>query len=117
MGKPTGFLEYERKDAQIREPVERIRDFHEFKKPLPLEEQRIQGARCMECGVPFCQSGMMIAGMASGCPSTTWCRRPMIWSSAENGVRPMSAFRRRTASRSSHAGCARPFARRPAPAA
>ena len=68
MGKPTGFLEYERKDAQIREPGERIRDFHEFKKPLSLEEQRIQGARCMECGVPFCQSGMMIAGMASGCP-------------------------------------------------
>ena len=82
-GKADGFLEYERKDAQIREPGERIRDFHEFKKPLSLEEQRIQGARCMECGVPFCQSGMMIAGMASGCPLHTWCRRPMIWSSGE----------------------------------
>lgn len=68
MGKPTGFLEYERTDAQSRKPEERIRDFREFKKHLSLEEQRIQGARCMDCGVPFCQSGMMIAGMASGCP-------------------------------------------------
>ena len=68
MGKSTGFLEYERKDANMREPGERIGDFREFKKPLPLEEQRIQGARCMECGVPFCQSGMIIEGMVSGCP-------------------------------------------------
>ena len=51
-----------------KEPLERIRDFQEFKKPLSLKEQQKQGARCMECGVPFCQSGMMIAGMASGCP-------------------------------------------------
>lgn len=68
MGKPTGFLEYERKDAVQVKPLERIKNFKEFKKPLSLEEQQIQGARCMECGVPFCQAGMMIAGMASGCP-------------------------------------------------
>ena len=68
MGKPTGFLDYERKDAVQTPPLERIKNFNEFKKPLPLEEQQIQGARCMECGVPFCQAGMMIAGMASGCP-------------------------------------------------
>ncbi|HIX29880.1 MAG TPA: glutamate synthase subunit beta [Candidatus Blautia stercoravium] len=68
MGKPTGFLEFDRKEAAHREPLERIRDFQEFKKPLSLKEQQKQGARCMECGVPFCQSGMMIAGMASGCP-------------------------------------------------
>ena len=68
MGKPTGFLEYERKDAIQTPPLERIKNFNEFKKPLPLEEQQIQGARCMECGVPFCQWGNMIAGMASGCP-------------------------------------------------
>lgn len=68
MGKPTGFLEFDRKEAVHKEPLERIRDFQEFKKPLSLKEQRKQGARCMECGVPFCQSGMMIAGMASGCP-------------------------------------------------
>lgn len=68
MGKPTGFLEFDRKEAAHKEPLERIRDFQEFKKPLSLKEQQKQGARCMECGVPFCRSGMMIAGMASGCP-------------------------------------------------
>lgn len=68
MGKPTGFLEYDRKEAKHEEPLERIRHFREFKKPLSLEEQKLQGARCMECGVPFCQWGNMIAGMASGCP-------------------------------------------------
>ena len=68
MGKPTGFLEYDSKEAKHEEPLERIRHFREFKKPLSLEEQKLQGARCMECGVPFCQWGNMIAGMASGCP-------------------------------------------------
>ncbi|MDO4519561.1 MAG: glutamate synthase subunit beta [Eubacteriales bacterium] len=68
MGKPTGFLEYERKDSYCVSPQERIQNFEEFHEGLPLEEQRLQGARCMECGVPFCQSGSMIAGMGSGCP-------------------------------------------------
>lgn len=68
MGKPTGFLEYERKDAKQEEPSVRIKNFKEFKKPLSLEEQQLQGARCMDCGIPFCQYGDMIAGMASGCP-------------------------------------------------
>lgn len=68
MGKPTGFLEYERKDKLAAAPLERIRNFNEFKTPLPLEEQRIQGARCMACGVPFCQYGRILMGMASGCP-------------------------------------------------
>lgn len=68
MGKPTGFLEYERETAKQREPKERIKDFREFKKHLPLAKQQEQGARCMACGVPFCQSGAMLGGMASGCP-------------------------------------------------
>ena len=68
MGKPTGFLEYDRKEAKHEEPLERIRHFREFKKPLSLEEQKLQGARCMACGVPFCQSGVMLGGMVSGCP-------------------------------------------------
>lgn len=68
MGKPTGFLEYERKDDITVSPAERIKNFDEFHISLPLEEQTRQGARCMACGVPFCQSGMMISGMASGCP-------------------------------------------------
>ncbi|MDO4169986.1 MAG: glutamate synthase subunit beta [Lachnospiraceae bacterium] len=68
MGKPTGFLDYEQKLAAAIEPKERIKNFNEFHTPLSEAEQRKQGARCMECGVPFCQAGMMLAGMASGCP-------------------------------------------------
>ena len=68
MGKPTGFLEYKRETAKVLDPKVRIADFHEFRTPMSREKQRLQGARCMACGVPFCQSGMMIGGMASGCP-------------------------------------------------
>ena len=68
MGKPTGFLEYERETAKVLAPKVRIADFHEFRTPMSREKQKLQGARCMACGVPFCQSGMMIGGMASGCP-------------------------------------------------
>ena len=68
MGKPTGFMDYERKTSKAEQPESRIRHFNEFHTHLPKEEQQLQGARCMECGVPFCQSGMMIGGMASGCP-------------------------------------------------
>lgn len=68
MGKSTGFMEYNRKTAKAEAPKARIKHFHEFHTHLPKNEQQLQGARCMECGVPFCQSGMMIGGMASGCP-------------------------------------------------
>lgn len=68
MGKPTGFLEYDRTEQYTASPRERITNFNEFHTSLPLEEQKKQGARCMECGVPFCQYGMVISGMASGCP-------------------------------------------------
>ncbi len=68
MGKPTGFMEYERKDSESVKPMERIHNFNEFHAHLSMEERRLQGARCMECGVPFCQSGMNIGGMTSGCP-------------------------------------------------
>lgn len=68
MGKPTGFMDYERKTSRALEPKERTRHFHEFHIPLSEKEQQIQGARCMDCGVPFCQAGMQIEGMASGCP-------------------------------------------------
>ena len=68
MGKPTGFLEYERETAKVLPPKVRIANFKEFRTPLNKEKQKLQGARCMACGVPFCQSGMMIGGMASGCP-------------------------------------------------
>ena len=68
MGKPTGFMDYERETAKAVSPKERIKNFNEFHTPLSKEEQQKQGARCMNCGVPFCQSGEMISGMASGCP-------------------------------------------------
>lgn len=68
MGKPTGFLEYNRETAKVLPPKVRIANFKEFRTPLNKEKQKLQGARCMACGVPFCQAGMMIGGMASGCP-------------------------------------------------
>ena len=68
MGKPTGVMDYERKTSRAQEPKERIKHFNEFHTHLPQKEQQLQGARCMECGVPFCQSGMMVGKMASGCP-------------------------------------------------
>ncbi len=68
MGKPTGFLDYERKDNKAAAPLERIKNFNEFHVPMSDKDRKEQAARCMNCGVPFCQSGMMINGMASGCP-------------------------------------------------
>lgn len=56
MGKPTGFLEYNRKVSSCRAVEERIKDYKEVYKELPLEELRRQGARCMDCGIPFCHS-------------------------------------------------------------
>src|SRR6185503_12916865 len=68
MGKPTGFLEFERATPAARPPLERIRDWSEFHEHTPEATLRDQGARCMDCGVPFCHTGQVIAGMASGCP-------------------------------------------------
>ena len=68
MGKPTGFLEYQRETSEEVSPKERVLHFQEFHIPLSKEKQQVQAARCMDCGVPFCQSGMLIGGMASGCP-------------------------------------------------
>lgn len=68
MGKMTGFLEYERKVSKEEAPEDRIKHWNEFHIPLSETEQKKQGARCMDCGVPFCQSGMIMGGMVSGCP-------------------------------------------------
>ncbi len=57
MGKVTGFLEIEREQATRRDPKERIKDWFEIYEPFPEEKQRQQGARCMDCGVPFCHTG------------------------------------------------------------
>ncbi len=69
MGKATGFLEYERSTNPAVSPLERIQNFNEFHPPVDRETRRKQGARCMNCGVPFCQAGLNIGGAGfSGCP-------------------------------------------------
>jgi glutamate synthase (NADPH/NADH) small chain len=68
MGKTTGFMEFKREVPSDRPPLERIKDWDEFHLHMPDADLRTQGARCMDCGVPFCHSGVLISGMASGCP-------------------------------------------------
>lgn len=70
MGKPTGFMDYERQELALRAPAERMQDWEEIKtSSLPDKEAlRCQAARCMDCGVPFCHSGIMLNRMVSGCP-------------------------------------------------
>ncbi len=68
MGKATGFMEYERELPADRDPLERVEDWNEFHLHLADEKLQTQGARCMDCGIPFCHTGVLINGMASGCP-------------------------------------------------
>ena len=68
MGKPTGFIEIPRELPEDRSPTERIKDWGEFHKHMPEAKLKEQGARCMDCGIPFCHNGTLLAGMASGCP-------------------------------------------------
>jgi len=68
MGKPTGFIEYLRELPVDRTPRERVRDWNEFHHHMDEKRLRQQGARCMDCGVPFCQTGTIISGAAAGCP-------------------------------------------------
>ncbi|ABC80593.1 glutamate synthase subunit beta [Anaeromyxobacter dehalogenans] len=68
MGKPTGFIEFPREPKHERPPLERIKDWSEAHPPYPEDTLRQQGARCMDCGIPFCHTGKIIAGMAAGCP-------------------------------------------------
>ena len=68
MGKVTGFLEYQREIPADRSPEERVKDWNEFHLKMEERHLREQGARCMNCGVPFCHTGTLISGMATGCP-------------------------------------------------
>ena len=68
MGKPTGFLEHERQSIPDRSPLERIKDWKEIHEPFNEDKVRQQGSRCMDCGTPYCHTGMTLANMASGCP-------------------------------------------------
>ncbi len=68
MGKPTGFIEYLRELPLDRSAIERIADWNEFHHHMGEEKLRDQAARCMDCGIPFCHTGTLLSGMASGCP-------------------------------------------------
>src|ERR1041384_7260064 len=68
MGKPTGFMEFTRELPEYRPAAGRTADWKEFHHHLPEGSLQKQGARCMDCGVPFCHTGTVLAGMASGCP-------------------------------------------------
>ncbi|MBP1155731.1 MULTISPECIES: glutamate synthase subunit beta [unclassified Paenibacillus] len=68
MGKPTGFMEHVREDSRERQPLERVKDWKEFYIKLPEEQLRLQGARCMDCGIPYCHTGKNMSGSVSGCP-------------------------------------------------
>ena len=68
MGKPTGFLEFQRELPKDRSPLGRVADWQEFHIHMPEADLKKQGARCMDCGIPFCHTGQLVSGMASGCP-------------------------------------------------
>src|SRR5271166_652704 len=68
MGKPDGFIEYQRKLPADRSPLGRVADWKEFHEHMPEADLKKQGARCMDCGIPFCHTGQLVSGMASGCP-------------------------------------------------
>ncbi len=68
MGKPTGFLEFARELPLDRSAIARINDWNEFHEHMDEPKLKQQGARCMDCGIPFCHTGTLISGMASGCP-------------------------------------------------
>jgi glutamate synthase (NADPH) small chain len=68
MGQPNGFLEFKRELPKDRSAAERVGDWKEFHLPLPEPDLKKQGARCMDCGIPFCHTGQLVSGMASGCP-------------------------------------------------
>jgi glutamate synthase (NADPH/NADH) small chain len=68
MGKPTGFMEFEREPTHMRPPLERVKDWSETHPSYEEKTLREQGARCMDCGIPYCHAGALVNGMAMGCP-------------------------------------------------
>src|SRR5580658_2299849 len=68
MGNPRGFLEIDRELPKDRPPLDRVGDWKEFHLHQSEADLKKQGARCMDCGIPFCHQGQLVSGMASGCP-------------------------------------------------
>ncbi len=101
MGKPTGFKEFERKKVPWRVPLERLADYNEVYTDPDEAQLREQGARCMDCGIPFCQS-------ATGCPIDNLIPSGTIWSIKAAGKMRASVCTRPTTSPSSPAASAQP---------
>ena len=106
MGKPTGFMEIARKTDSELDPIERLKNWKEFKIHGDDKERRAQGARCMDCGTPFCHTGHLVAGMASGCPINNLIPEWNDLISEVVGARPSTVSTRRTTSPSLPAGSA-----------
>lgn len=104
MGKPTGFMDYKRAELALRAPEERIKDWQEIKtSSLPHKEAlRCQAARCMDCGVPFCHSGVVINRMVSGCPLHNLMRNLMILFTMGWMIMPMPVLIKPTIFRNLH---------------
>lgn len=91
MGKPNGFLEQDRKENNTIEPKFRACNFEEFHTPLSWDERKKQASRCMNCGVPMCQSAIKLGGMVTGCPLHNFIPE---WNDAlYNGQFDMAAWR------------------------
>ena len=91
MAKPTGFMDYKRIENGNVPPLERICNFKEFHPKLDEKARREQAARCMNCGVPMCQSAIKLAGMVTGCPLHNYIPE---WNDALfNGQYDMAAWR------------------------
>src|ERR1700760_1134214 len=72
MGKTTGFLEYARETPERRPAAERVRDWLEIYQPFPEENIRRQGARCMDCGIPFCHTGCPVSNIIPDWNDLVW---------------------------------------------
>lgn len=68
MSMPTGFMDYQREVPTDRDPLKRVNDWKEFHKHMPEQQLQTQGARCMDCGTPYCHTGIEIGNTVSGCP-------------------------------------------------
>ena len=63
MGKVTGFIEFKRDKQAYRPVAERLRDWHQVMLPWPTDKLKTQGARCMDCGIPFCHQGCPLGNL------------------------------------------------------
>ena len=70
MGKPTGFIDYERKEIDLHPAQERLQNWDEIQQSVLKHKKTLQtqAARCMDCSIPFCHSGIMLNNAVSGCP-------------------------------------------------